>query len=359
MGEPTKENIVDYVQQMIEKIPQKQRNQQGWEIQLSYDLLNWYKDRAGEMYVLQYVSDQGKSKYNGLSPLNYPNYKFQPLIDQTNTLFIGIVKSKNVEDLQYMENEKGEFTLTREKRDTNLFADFKEGIRFVQVGRQLEAGDPKEFEYQVVFSNNCPIFPSDVRVPLFDRGSSVVALKFPEFYPHFEIVENSYGQDITNITGLVPGQIVTVTGLTTLSADRKVKNNTNLLLGEDFQLNTGGTLTLIVQADGKLKKLYATAGPASAPEMDKTFNTAVVDVKGGTIFKATTTENLTISNLINGVDGKLVTIYGTNASGVAVTIATITGVIEVASDANLLSKDDYIQLTRVNGVWYEVKRLIA
>ena len=48
IGEPTKENIVDYVKTMIEKIPLHKRNQQGWEIQMSTDMLIWYKERAGE-----------------------------------------------------------------------------------------------------------------------------------------------------------------------------------------------------------------------------------------------------------------------------------------------------------------------
>lgn len=359
IGEPTKENIVDYVKTMIEKIPLHKRNQQGWEIQMSTDMLIWYKERAGEFYALHYASDQGKSNYNGASPLNYPNFKFQPLVDQTDTLFIGITKSKNVETLYYRENEKGEFTVTRDKRDTHMFADFKEGIRFIQVGRKRAEGEPKEFEYQMLYSNSVPIFSSETRIPLFDMQSTTIEFKYPYFYPHVEIVQNDYGQDITDIKGVVPGQIVTITGLTTLAAARKVKNNANLLLGADFELQSGGTLTLIVQDDLKLKKLSATSGPAAPAETDKSFTGTSIDVKGASVFRYTGTADASLANILNGVDGKQIAIYGTDTADIEFTVTDVPGVIEVASDAVLASAADYIVLTRVNGVWYETKRLIA
>ena len=359
IGEPTKENIVDYVKQMIELIPLHRRNQQGWEIQMSTDMLLWYKERAGEFYALHYATDLGKSTYNGISPLNYPNFKFQPLVDQTDTLFIGIVKSKNVEVLSYRENEKGQFTVTRDKRDTNMFADFKEGIRFIQVGRKYTEGEPKEFEFQFLYSNSVPIFSTETRVPLFDPGSTTVNLKFPQFFPHLEIVENDYPRNIEAITGVVPGQVVTITGNDALAANRLVKNNANLILGADFQLNTGGTLTMVVRDDLKLVKLTATTGPAAPAETDKTFNTATIDTKGASVHRYNGAADVTIANIINGVDGKQITIYGTDAVGITVTVSDVDGIIAVASDANLASATDYIKLTRVNGVWYETDRAIA
>lgn len=359
IGEPTKENIVDYVKQMIELIPLHKRNQQGWEIQMSTDMLLWYKERAGEFYALHYSTDQGNSNYNGISPLNYPNFKFQPLVDQTDSLFIGIVKSKNVEVLYYRENEKGEFTMTRDKRDTNMFADFKEGIRFVQVGRKYTEGEPKEFEYQMLYSNSVPVFSSETRIPLFDPQSTTISFKFPFFYPHLEIVQNDYGQNIENITGVVPGQIVTIKGLETLSANRLVKNNANLLIGSDFQLNSGGTLTLIVQDNLKLKKLSATTGPASPTETDKSFTTNSIDVKGGSVFRFNGSADATLANILNGVDGKQITIYGTDTVDVDFTVQDVPGLIEVESNAVLGAAAHNIVLTRVNGVWYETSRLTA
>ena len=240
-----------------------------------------------------------------------------------------------------------------------MFADFKEGIRFIQVGRKYTAGEPKEFEYQMLYSNSVPIFSSETKIPLFDPKSTTISFKFPYFYPHLEIVQNDYGQNIENITGVVPGQIVTITGLETLAANRLVKNNANLLIGADFALNTGGTLTLIVQDDLKLKKLSATTGPAAPAETDKTFTGTSIDVKGASVFRYTGTADATLATILNGVDGKQITIYGNDTVDVDFTVTDIAGLVEVASNAVLGASTHYITLTRVNGVWYETKRLIA
>ncbi len=357
IGEPTEQNIVDHIEDIIKTIPEKNRHEKGYEIELSHYWLKAYRQRAGEIYSLNFNTDSGKYEYKEMFPVDRPNFKFQPLIDMNNTKFIGITKSKNVEQLQYIESEKDSFTLTQDKRDTNLFADFKEGIRFILAGRKRQAGEPAEFEYQRLYSNNCPIFGSDVRVPLYDRANAVVELKYPQYFPHMEIVQNDYSTDITNIIGGIPGMLVSVKGNTGLAANRLVKNNANLLLASDFQLNSGGTITMIVQADLKLKEVFRTAAP-EAPTTDKTFNTAIVDVKEGTVFKFNGVATTAITSLINGVDGKTVTIHGTDAVGVDVTLSDV-GNVNVASAATLGSAADYIQLTSVNGVWYETKRSIA
>jgi len=358
IGEPTPENIVDYVEQMISGIPEHKRNQQGYEIQLSHAWLKLYRSRAGELYQLNYNTDSGKYEYKESYPVDRPNFKFQPLLDQTNTKFIGITKSKNVEELQYLEKEKNQFTLTRDKRDTNIFADFKEGIRFIQVGRILQAGDPKEFEYQMLYSNTAPIFASDVKVPLFDKDSTVVELKYPQYYPHMRIVQNDYSTNITSIIGGKPGMVVSITGLATLGANRLVVDGGNLNLTADFQLNTGGTLTMIVLADGTLKELSRTTAPATAAPTDKSFATGIIDAKEGTVFRFTGGATTAITSIINGVEGKQITIYGTDAAGVDVTLSDV-GNINVDSNCTLGVATHYIQLSFVNGVWYETKRLTA
>jgi hypothetical protein len=359
IGEPTEENIVDYVEKMIMGIPEHKRDQQGYEIQLSHNWLKAYRSRAGELYVMNYNTDSGKYEYKEMFPVDRPNFKFQPLLDQTNTNFIGITKSKNVEVLEYMENEKGEYTMIHEKRDTNIFMDFREGIRFVTVGRKLLPGDPKEFEYQRVYSNASAVFGSDVKVPLFDDKTGILKLKYPQYYPHVRIVQDDFSKDIADVEGAIPGMVVTITGNASLSAARKVKRNAKLLLDTaDFELNTGGTLYLLVQEDGKLKELRRTATPETAASTDKTFATAIVDAKEGSVFRFNGVATTAITSVINGVENKVISIYGTDAVGVDVTLST-TGNIKVDSAATLASEADYIQLTYVGGTWYESKRVIA
>lgn len=357
IGEPTEENIVDYVEAIINTIPEKNRNDQGFEIQLSNYWLKKYRERAGELYHLNYNTDSGKFDYKESYPVDRPNFKFQPLIDKNNTSFIGITKSKNVELLSYLEKENNSFTLTRDKRDTHMFADFKEGIRFIQVGRKRQPSEKKEFEFQMLYSNNVAVFGSDVRVPLFDRNSTVVELKYPQYYPHMEIVQNDYSTNIEKIEGVIPGMIVSIKGNANLSANRLVKNNSNLSIGSDFQLNSGGTLTMIVMPDLTLKQLKRTTSPESTAPVAKTFNTAVVDVKEGNKFKFNGTVTTAVTSIINGVENKVVKLFGTDAAGVDVTLST-TGNISIASAATLGDSSKYIELVYVAGTWYEVSRSV-
>jgi hypothetical protein len=359
IGAPTPSNIVDHIEKLILTIPEHKRNLQGYEIQLSHTVLKMYRERAGEQLVHNYNTDSGKYEYKESYPVDRPNFKFQPLLDQTNTLFIGITMSKNVQILDFKENEKGEYTLTHDKRDTHVFMDFREGIRFIQVGRKLAEGDPKEFEYQMLYSNAMPVFGSDVKVPLFDDETGIIKLKYPQYYPHFRIVEKDFATDITNVEGVEAGMVVTITGNKQMVASKKVKRNANLLLDTaDFNLNTGGTLTLLVQADRKLKELSRTTAPEAAPETSRSFATPVVDVNEGVDFKFNGSITTAITNIINGVEGKQVTIYGTDTVGVDVTLATTTA-IKLDSAITLGTSQHYIILKLVNSVWYEVARLTA
>ena len=131
------------------------------------------------------------------------------------------------------------------------------------------------------------------------------------------------------------------------------------MIGSDFALNTGGTLTLIVQDNLKLKKLSATTGPVAPAETDKSFSGTSLDVKGASVFRYNGSASATLATILNGVDAKQITIYGTDTASVDFTVADVEGLIDVASSAVLGSATDNIVLTRVNGVWYETSRVIA
>ena len=82
-------------------------------------------------------------------------------------------------------------------------------------------------------------------------------------------------------------------------------------------------------------------------------------MKGASVFRYTGTADATLATILNGVDGKQITIYGNDTVDVDFTVNDIAGLVEVASNAVLGASTHYITLTRVNGVWYETKRLIA
>lgn len=356
IGAPTESNIVDHINTIIELMPEIERKEQGWEIQLSSKWLKAYLKRAGELrpQVVNTAADQSKMQYQLNSPIDYPNFIFQELIDQTKTDFIAITKSSNVEILDYNVSEKGKFTITHDKRDTNIFADYRLGIRLKQVGTKLEAGDPREFEIQKVWSNNMPIFGTEVFAPAFDiDNSGILKINF-----HSIEIDAAWKTAITNIEGATKGSVVRIKGNTGLAASKNLVMNTNLLLASNFDLASGGTIVLFAQEDGKFKELSRTSAPDVATTTDINFSSAVLDAKGGTVFRFTGVADTTMTSIINGVEGKTIKIYGTDAVDVDVTIADVAS-INVLATAVLGDSNDYIQLTYVNGVWVETGKSIT
>jgi hypothetical protein len=356
IGAPTEANIVDYINTMIEMMPEIERKEQGLEIQLSSKWLKAYLKRAGELrpQIINNASDQSKTLYQTNSPLDYPNFIFQELVDQTKTDFIGITYSKNVQTLEYNVSEKGKFTVTHDKRDTNIFADYRLGIRFIFVGTKLAEGDPRAFEIQKVWSNNMPVFGNEVFAPAFDDESGLLKITFPNIE-----VDASWKTAITSIEGATKGSVIRIKGNKGLAAAKNLVDGAGLDLASNFDLSLGGTIVLFAKEDGTFKELSRTEVPDVATTTDIDFNTAVLDAKGGTVFRFTGVADTTITSILNGVEGKTIKIYGTDAVDIELTVADVAGKIDVTASAVLGDTNDYIQLTFVNGVWVETGKSIT
>lgn len=362
MGELTKVGVVDYIRTMIESIPVEKRTTQGWEIQISEAVYRWYAEKAGELYDLKFASDLGKQYYPLAHPIDFPNFKFQVIKDQTKTKFVGIVKSKNVQVLDYLENEKSKFTIEHALRNTFIYADYRLGIRFMHVGMKTEVGDPKAYDKQVMYCNDLPVFDSAVTAPLFDDTTGILKMNFNSVR-----VDKDWGVDITNIVGGkdgpyvidLKGQIVTITGNPNLVGTPSVKDNANLDLTADFGLKTEGTLTLLALPNGKFKELSRTSAAPTPEGGPIAFTTATIDAAEGSEFSFTGTADVTLNSILNGVHGQQIVITKTLTGTIKLTIASVTGKIVVASTAELDAQNDTITLINVNGVWHEVSRTIA
>jgi hypothetical protein len=354
LGVPTEANIVEYVEKLIMTLPENERKNQGLEIQISDRWKRAYNKKAGDLYNLQYSTDQGKKEYSLDHPIDRPNFKFQVLKDQTQTDFIGITYSKNIQVMEYKPEEKNRFTFTFEKRNMNIFADYRLGIRFIFVGTKVKAGDPKLFEKQRLWSNDVPVFGPETKVPIFDNKSSILKVVYKNM-----IVDEAWTTDITEIEGdFVPGQVLTITGNTSLAGTKNLKDAAPFDLQGDYPLNTAGTITLFVNEDKTLTELSRTTTAPAVASTDVTFAAGAIDADTGKVFRYNGTAATTaFTSIINGVEGQSIRIYGKAANAV-LTIAT-TGNIKVASSISLDAATDYLQLTLINGMWTETKRVTA
>lgn len=353
VGVPTDANIKDYIEDMIKLIPEDDRTAEGMEIQLSDRWMKAYRKRAGELYQLNFNTDSGQYEYKENHPVDYPNFKFQVLKDKTNTDFIGITRSKNIEILDYDTNEKGKFTTTHEKRDTHIFADYRLGIRILLVGNKRAEGEPENFEVQKVWSNDVPVFPADVSVPAFDDETGILKVVYTNI-----AIDEKWNSDISAIEDVVPGQIIKITGNSRLASAKKIVDNAVFDLQGDYALNTPGYILLYVNDDKTLKEIERTTTAPLAASTDVNFTTATVDAKTSSVFRFTGVATTAITGVINGVENKSIRIYGTDAANVDVTLST-TGNIKMISAATLGTKENYVQLTLIGGIWRETKRVIA
>jgi len=354
IGVPTDTNIVDYVRKLILSLPEIERAEQGLELGLSQAWLDAYRVRAGLVYQMHKNTDSGTARYDKDYPIDYPNILFQPLKDMTKTDFMYITQSKNIQVMDYNVNEKSKFTITHEKRDTNIFADYRLGIRLKQVGVKLAAGDPAEFERQKVWSNSVPIFDKDTTVPLFDDETGIIQFHYSNMK-----VDKTFATDITSVENAPKGAILRFVGNTGLVAAKYIKDGATFDLAgnADFNLKLGGTLIVKVQDDGTLKEIKRTAAPEVAASTDVNFDAAIIDANSGNVFRNVAAGNLTITEILNGVEGKVITIYGKAAT--TTTINDVANNIEVVSAVSLTTAAHYLQLTKIDGVWYETKRLTA
>ena len=350
LGMPTPTNIVDYVDNFIKQLPYDVRTQQGLVLYLSDFWLKAYKRRSETLFG-------GNNDYTGYptNPKDYNNIKFEVLVDMEGSDFMFMTFDDNIEVLENIPAEKSMYHFEYLKRMIYIWADYKMGVRFLHIGNPVVPGDPLEFSVQTVWSNTAPVFPADFFVPVNDDATGKVKVNFKNLY-----VTKDWATDITEFTNTTPGTIIKIKGDTQLTAVKNVVDGAKVDLAGNvaFNLKSGGTLTLYVNADGSVKELARTAAPESTVVSDVNFDTATVDANLGNIFRYNGTATKAITGIQNGVEGKTIKIFGTDTASVDVTFSD-TGNINVASAATLLDATDYLQLTLVDGVWIETGRLIA
>lgn len=352
IGRPTKENIVDYIKQMIEAIPELERRAPGLELQLSATLLGWYRERAGLLYKHNYNSDTGSYEYKENYVIDYPNIKFQPIPNMTNTEFMAITASLNVEIMEYETSEKGRFTFSFFRRDIDVFADYRLGIRLIFVGTKLAEGDPREFEVQKVWSNDVPIFPADVSAPVYDDTTGILKLTYPAVK-----VDEDWKTDIKAIEGAKAGQIVKIYGNKSLAGDKKVKKVGKLALTGDYALNTDGVLTLLALTDGTFKEISRTT-EAPVVNVVKEFAEDVLDITGASQFAYKGEAAATLKEILNGNEGNQIKIFGNDTADADLTIAPNDS-IKVEAPVVLKASTHFIELINVGGQWFELNKVIA
>jgi len=347
IGLPTATNIVDYVDVFLKSLPLEVRTALGLELNLSKSWIDAYKTRYGQIHATD-------NNYKGPlpHPKDFENVKFVKNVDMEGSDFMFITFSSNIEILENIPKEKSLYNFEYLLRKIYIFADYKLGIRLIHIGNKIKEGDPAEFEVQTVWSNSVPIFSSDYFAPVFDDETGEISATFNQLK-----VDDAFATDITKITGLASGVVFKIQGNTSVDNAIKVKNGTDLLLTSDFVLSTGGILTCLVQSDGKLKELSRTTSPPEATSSGPvSFADGSLDSDEGSEFEFSGSEDVTITEILNGVQGQQLKITGNDEAKVTINNEVT---ISVESEAVLATATDYIELIFVDGKWTEFNRSIT
>ncbi|OBQ56094.1 hypothetical protein VQ01_06835 [Tamlana sp. s12] len=348
LGTPTTANIVDYVDTLIERLPDDVRYQQGLKLYLSKEWLKAYKRRYEQLHGTY-------NDYKGypVNPKDYNNIEFEPLVDLSGLDCMFITFDDNIEILENIPAEKSKYHFEMLKRILYIFADYKLGIRLIHIGTTVLPTDPDAFKVQTIWSNDAPLFKSDFFVPVYDDTTGKVSVKYSNV-----VVDDAWATSITEFTNTYEGQIIRVKGNVALSAATTVANGAKISLagGTAFNLKSGGTLTLVAAADGSVTEISRTAAPATLPSGTIEFDTTALDVNNGNSF-AYTGGAATLASISGGVADKVIVING-GANG-ALTLANVAGNIALSAGAILANGADNITLALVDGVWTETARTIA
>lgn len=349
VGTPSKSNIVDYVPKVIEgNLKEEVKNETGLVYYLSPSWLRAYKTRYRQIHGLETDFDGEVMEIE-----NYPNIRFVPLVDLEGSDFMFITFENNVEILENLPEEKSLYRFERLLRKIYVLGDYKLGVRMIHIGNKVKDTDPEAFKVQTVWTNGLPMFKGDTFVPQHDDKTGEVKLPYKNIN-----VTDDWATDITKITGTYAGQVVKVRGNANMTATKNVKKNADLKLASDFDLKSGGTLTLYVNADGTLQELSRTTSPAVAPQEAVSFTGDTIDATDGSDQTFTGTAATTLAEIINGVEGQELTItLGAGAS--ALTVNDVAGNVSVDSSAVIDAAAESLSLVLVDGVWTETARNIT
>lgn len=347
VGVPTTTNIVDYVPAVIEaNLKEEDKNQEGLVFYLSPTWLRRYKTRKRELFGL----DNNFGKDTVMEIENYPNIRFYPLRDLEGSDFMLITDDKNIGLMENVPGEKSLLHFEMLKRILYIFGDYKFGVRIKHIGTKVKDTDPEAFKVQTVWCN-MPPYLNDMFVSLYDDTTGEITLPYSNVQ-----VAAGWATDIETLKGTFEGQIVKIKG--DITATGKVTDDGNITLAgnADFNLSSGGTLTLRVNADTSLTEVKRTAAPEANTPDDATYVDSI-DATDGAEFDFAGTGAETIDEILNGFEGQEIVVKG--GAGGAVTINDVTGNIEVASQAVLANGADNITFVKIDGVWTEVARTIA
>lgn len=352
LGKITDANTFDYINEFVDWLPNEIRMALGMKIYVSQKRLNAYQ--TGYKLANQLNNDYQGNDLNYVD--GYSNLQFVVLTDLEGSDIFFMTDDQNIEILEDVPNEKAIYKMELLKRDTFIHADYKLGCAFVFAGFKLPENSNFLGQAQFIWCNDAPLFNDNFYVPMYGAPiGNAVEVTFNRIKTDKDLLGH-----VQTINSDMPiGHIIKIKGDVNQKTNSLIKNISggvgNLTLTADFDPKTGGTLTLLKTATG-WKEVSRTSAPEVASSKAVQFSTTSIDSKLGSEFVYKGTSSVVLADIINGVEGAEVKIYGQATN--TLTVDNVGGNIIVTggSQAVLNTAAKYIVLKKFDGIWVETSR---
>jgi len=337
LGVPTEENIVDYVEAFVNRIPEYWRDMPGMVMYMATYWVEAYLKRREILKGLMPTYEKDK-----LTVDRHENIKLYGLPFMNDAKFMFVTTNDNISLLENIPKEKTLLEIEKSKRDISIFADYKIGIHVWAFGYEYPVGVEMSDDKQIFFSNDIEILP-DLYINL-DPDQTTPSVKY---HTSLKTGINTAATAITDIldstigdyiyikgnSGANPSTIAAAAAKFDLEADVVLNENTLILLYhrgvDDFVEIERWDVTLssvVFLADG------ATTADAS---LGKHFVTIA------------NTAATAFTDIVNAVDGDVYVLEG--GSNTNSTTIAATGAFSRITATMTLGKGNWIKV-KFNGL---------
>lgn len=202
IGVPTVENILDYTEAFVQRIPEYWRDMPNMVLYMSNYWVNAYLKRRETVKGLMPTYTDGK-----LTLDRHENFRIVGLPFTNDSGFMFATTDDNISFLENIKSEKSLLRFEMLKRNIYAFADYKIGIHVWAFGYKYATADDLSDDKQIFFSNDVEILP-DLYVPL----AADVTTPSVQYHTSLQTGVNTQATAITDILNANVGDYIYIKG---------------------------------------------------------------------------------------------------------------------------------------------------
>ena len=335
IGTPTEENIVDYVEKFVMKVPEYWRDMPGMVIYMANYWVDRYIKRRETLKGLMPTYEPGK-----LTVDRHENIRIIGLPFMNDAGFMFMTTDDNISMLENIPAEKTFLEFERSKRDIAAFADYKTGIHVWAFGYEYDSADDLSDDKQIFFSNDLDILP-DLYVPVAANDTTPSV----EHHTSLQTGVNTEATAITNIDDSSVGQYIYIKGNTGANPST-IADGGNFDLAANVTLDENTLICLFHRGVNDFVEIERwDLSLSTVVFLDDGATTCDADL-GNHFVTAANTEATEITDIENAVDGDIYIIEG--GSDTTPSVINATGKFSRLTDAIELAEGNYIKV-KYNG----------